>query len=646
MRQRLVFAMLKQMLVIAMIPLILLGGAAVLILLPKMNAQRVVSFNTIALSVSEQIDTYLEAAKEQLTIVAQDFVDDPRSQQLVKRLNSVVQTSNMFGTLYTTFPNGRIQTIGLPLAQIGTQKLYIGMKSDFNSEQIQTLKQGQYYWSGVYVSPITGRHTIRLHVRLGDYLLAGEVDIEHLPTLAAQLSQNGYLVMLLDARGNLIAHPDPDISRQQLSMRFAPLFTKNTDNIRQGSFDWQGQSYQASVIPMPKYGWQVVVAQPVAQFTATERNMGTLWMILTAASLLITIGVAYLTARLESRVFQQVTERSHRIASGDYQVAPIKTRIEEYHNMVDAIISLAQGVREREEQLKQLNTQLEDRVNDRTAELSTTNDELNASLQHLKNTQKQLIQSEKLASLGSLVAGIAHELNTPIGNAKIALSSQLDYQRDIRKAITEQALTRSQLDQFLADMADTSDIAYRNMDNASLLIRSFKHVAVDQSSSKLRNFNLAILVDEVLVTMQPTLKKQPVRITVAVPTTIDMRSIPGAVSQILTNLINNAIFHGMDGHRELHIEISAEQKGQRVLLDFSDNGVGMSMETVKRAFDPFFTTKFGQGGSGLGLNIVHRLTVELLRGSVRLASNEGDGTHFYLTLPADISQSLDDTADS
>jgi signal transduction histidine kinase len=304
----------------------------------------------------------------------------------------------------------------------------------------------------------------------------------------------------------------------------------------------------------------------------------------------------------------------------------------------DALVAMADQVKSREQELKELNVELEGRVEARTAELLTINDELTQSVMRLETTMEQLVQSEKLASLGSLVAGIAHELNTPIGNGKIAVSSQQDYIRDIRKADAANQLTRTMLDQFIDDIGSTAEMAFSNMERASELIRSFKQVAVDQTSSHQRTFNLATVVNEVLVTLRPTLKKSPVQVETHIPANIEMHSMPGPLAQILTNLINNSVFHGLGDKESLTIILTAELQQQSVRLKIEDTGVGMEDDTVKRAFDPFFTTKMGQGGSGLGLNIVHRMVKGILKGDIQLTSQPGQGTEFELTLPVDITQ--------
>ena len=230
---------------------------------------------------------------------------------------------------------------------------------------------------------------------------------------------------------------------------------------------------------------------------------------------------------------------------------------------------------------------------------------------------------------------------TPIGNAKIAVSSQQDYIRDLNNDIDNNRLTKTVLDQFINDVDSTSEMSLRNLNRASDLIRSFQQVAVDQTSSNIRTFNLATVINEVLVTLHPTLNKSPVKVETHVPANIDMHSLPGSISQVLTNLINNAVVHGLGDKREtLTIRIGAELNETMVILTVKDTGTGMSPNTIKHAFDPFYTTQLGQGSSGLGLNIVHRMVKGMLKGNIDLQSTQGKGSQFTITMPKDITSSM------
>lgn len=272
-----------------------------------------------------------------------------------------------------------------------------------------------------------------------------------------------------------------------------------------------------------------------------------------------------------------------------------------------------------EQEIRDLNATLEQRVVERT--------------EALRQAQASLVNSEKLAALGELVAGIAHELNTPIGTSVTVASTLLDRTRELGGAV-ESGLRRSTLTTYLQDATDATDILLRNLRRAAELVSSFKQVAVDQTSSQRRRFQMTELVQEILLTQGPALRKLPYCIDTTVPEDLVLDSFPGPLGQVLANLINNAIVHGFDGRDHGTIRIEAEAEGeQRLCLRVSDDGRGIPPENLKRIFDPFFTTRLGQGGSGLGLHIVYNIVTGILGGTVSTESALGQGTVFTLSLP-------------
>jgi len=303
------------------------------------------------------------------------------------------------------------------------------------------------------------------------------------------------------------------------------------------------------------------------------------------------------------------------------------------------ILMMAEDITERrriEDEIRSLNTRLEERVEKRTRQLSDANEELEVTIDNLKATQEQLVQSEKLAALGNLVAGVAHELNTPIGNGLVAISTLYDRLQEFQQA-TVAGLRRSTLDEFIETAQTGSDIALRNLRRAAELITSFKQVAIDQTSSQRRRFSLREIIDEILLSLHPTLKRTPYVIELNVDAEIMIDSYPGPLGQVLINLVNNAILHGFDGrdHGRILIEAVPRKRGQ-IEIRFSDNGKGIPSEQIKRVFDPFFTTRLGRGGSGLGLHVTYNIVTTTLGGSIEVFSQPGEGTTFTLHLPMNI----------
>lgn len=272
-----------------------------------------------------------------------------------------------------------------------------------------------------------------------------------------------------------------------------------------------------------------------------------------------------------------------------------------------------------------LNRQLEDKVTERTAVLEAT-------LKRLRQTQDDLLQSEKLASLGSMVAGIAHELNTPIGNARTVVTTLGERARELRQHIDGHSLRRSDLTGGLSAMCEMADLADRSMQRASFLITNFKQVAVDQVSECRRGFDLREVIEENITALRPGFKPRPVTMLNAVAPGIHCDSYPGPLGQVLTNLVQNAAIHGL-AERAGTIEVRASVNGKQLELTVSDDGIGMDAATSARIFEPFFTTRLGRGGSGLGLAICHRIVASVLSGEIRVVSTPGIGSQFIVSFP-------------
>lgn len=286
-----------------------------------------------------------------------------------------------------------------------------------------------------------------------------------------------------------------------------------------------------------------------------------------------------------------------------------------------------------EQQLSQLNEELEQRVVERTAQLQSSNAELTQTLDDLRRAQDQLIESEKMASLGGLVAGVAHEINTPVGIGVTAASHLNDQVHDLVRSFSDGNLRRSDLQRFVETAMSSTEIVLSNLQRASELIRSFKQVAVDQSNEDRRCFLLKTYLEEIVQSLAPQLKKKSHTLTVRCDDGIVFDGFPGTLAQIITNLVINAIIHGFDERAQGEITIDVSEEPDRLRLVVSDNGAGMSKEVRARIFDPFFTTKRNAGGTGLGMHIVFNLVSQKLGGNIDCKSAPNEGTQFTITLP-------------
>ena len=286
-----------------------------------------------------------------------------------------------------------------------------------------------------------------------------------------------------------------------------------------------------------------------------------------------------------------------------------------------------------EDALKRFADELESRVEARTADHRMAIAQLKRTVQELTLTQKQLVESEKMASLGQLVAGVAHEINTPIGIG-VTAASHLQHETDRLLDLVDQGrLGKADLQQYTGTARDSAALLMANLSRASDLIRSFKQVAVDQSSEQKRRFGLRNYLDETLLSLLPKLKRTRHQVDIDCPPELQLETYPGALYQIVVNLLMNSLIHGLDGVENGRIWIRAELDGDALLLHYGDNGKGMDESVRARIFDPFFTTKRQEGGSGLGMHLVYNLVTQLLKGSIECRSARGQGVEFLIAMP-------------
>lgn len=412
-------------------------------------------------------------------------------------------------------------------------------------------------------------------------------------------------------------------------------------------------SSNAIVFQRVKYGFALIALNSVIKTLA-------LWIIF-----------SWLSERILRRPLTKLSTAVERINLDSLDIAQIdlnthgrdelKILQEAFNNMLQKLLvarnelqklnqSLEQKVHERTEQLEQslqaqrdVSAELMEKsqalnlsyqqLEEHSLALLNSHHDLEQTLQDLRATQVQLIESAKLASLGQLVAGVAHELNTPIGNALIT-SNALEHEiSELNAGIVGNALRRSSLTNFVDHAIPMTELIARSCKRAAELIASFKQVATDQTSERRRRFKLCDLLDDIIATLHPTLNTQPLQINLQIPDDINCDSYPGPLGQVITNLIQNAMIHAFEGRTSRLLNITAQVQGDQVEMQFSDNGNGMPAAVLSRIFEPFYTTRLGHGGSGLGLSISQNIAIHILGGSLKASSELGQGSCFTLRFP-------------
>lgn len=266
--------------------------------------------------------------------------------------------------------------------------------------------------------------------------------------------------------------------------------------------------------------------------------------------------------------------------------------------------------------------------------------DLEQSMQRLQETQEQLVESEKLAALGGLVAGVAHEVNTPLGIAVTATSVIQESTTTLQKAFTEQSLTSTQFSELMARLTQSSQMLEHNLSRAAKLVRDFKQTAVDQVSESRSEFHVRQVFEALIASLHPETRKVPVEPKLIGDAGITMNSLPGVLTQILSNLVMNSINHAFSQQTDPQIDIEFEVKDEWIILQYRDNGEGIDKALHARIFEPFYTTKRGKGGSGLGLNLVFNLVKQKLKGELEFDSEPGKGVHFTMKLPKVLPQEI------
>ncbi|MGM0609366.1 MAG: HAMP domain-containing sensor histidine kinase [Candidatus Muiribacteriota bacterium] len=312
---------------------------------------------------------------------------------------------------------------------------------------------------------------------------------------------------------------------------------------------------------------------------------------------------------------------------GQKLTIPAKNNYDELGNLVKSINLILH-------EYSKLNTDLEKRVMARTKELYNTNKKLKKSLFQLEKAKDRLVHSEKMASLGGLVAGVSHEINTPVGNSVTAASFLQNKLDDISKKFRLGKMNDNDIRNFLSAAAEASDIILKNLERSAALIVSFKQVAVDQTYSSMRIFGLKKHIQDTIISLKPKFKGTNITINLKCNDDLYIFQDPGVFSQIITNLVLNSFVHGFKKDQIKIIDVDILKSSGFITIHYRDNGKGIDKEAGKKIFEPFFTTNKSKGGSGLGMYIIYNLITSKLSGEIKILSRKNrTGAYFYIKFP-------------
>ncbi len=361
-------------------------------------------------------------------------------------------------------------------------------------------------------------------------------------------------------------------------------------------------------------------------------------------TLFVLVLVYFVAKRIQKRIANPIDELSMLLQdvskNHNYNARAPKTNITEINTLASSLnimLTRTQNQIERHKndklEIKQLNQSLEEKVNQRTIALREANQELLNTLERMHQYQNQIVESEKMASLGQMVAGVAHEVNTPIGLGITGSTLLRDKLAEINSGFENKTLTSSQLKRFIDDGIENLDLIYRNLNRAAELVSSFKKVAVNQDGELNSLINVKNLISDVLLSMRTEMQEKAPEVIIHCPSELMFETKVGPLQQVLQQLISNSVIHGFKDDIGNKIEFTIERNESSLIINYLDNGIGVDKTIKKRIFDPFVTTKRGEGGSGLGMHLVYNLVTQALGGNVHYDEQETTGTRFIITLP-------------
>jgi len=348
--------------------------------------------------------------------------------------------------------------------------------------------------------------------------------------------------------------------------------------------------------------------------------------IITAVILLLILITNTIIIRKLINLFNKLTAVIQNYASGDLTPDTPDLFFIDLNQIISVLATMAKRILENQQELEQ-------RVEGRTNDLQNAYDDLYKSNDQLKAMQAQLIEAEKMSLLGQLVAGVAHEINTPIGISVTATTALMDRIEQLEQNLQKGKLTKSVMNNNLKLIHECSNLIYSNLKRAAELIKNFKEVAVDQSIESQRKFNLYNYLQDVLISLKPELRQYQVDVNITGEKDFELTNDPGAFGQIITNFVINSLKHAFSKQHAHAILIYFTFDNNDLTLTYQDDGEGLTTDQLDKIFEPFYTTKRGEGGTGLGLHIVYNLVTQRLKGSIKCFSEPSKGVKFTIKIP-------------
>jgi signal transduction histidine kinase len=625
----------RRILAIALVQAVVLLAIAKWQLYPEIEQLQSTLNSALANNIARTANDAFARSLQAIEATASALNDSPGTNQAIQLalVRQLVQSQPAAESAYIISAAGKIETIAMA-ARLQASGDVANRRGLDMSRNLLFLKRNRTKASisPVFLSSVSEQLQVAVTAPL-EYgaLLVIEIGLSSLAReVNATVTGSDVLVLISDNSGQLVANPDAN--RQGQSVMLPLEMINNLSRPSSTVVTWAEQRWLATSAPVGQLDWWVVVMRPEARVKAPIDSIVQLLLVATALLLLFSYAALVYATRSMQQATQTLMADARLLEQGT--IPPEHHfRILEWRQIDASLRTLAHALLNREALLRQSNDALEARVQQRTQHLEEVNAELNHAMLRLHATQDELVQSGKMAALGSMVAGVAHELNTPVGNARLVATTLLDRSLALTTMLAGERISRREVDQIAKDFQNAAEIIDKSLGRAADLVRSFKQVASDQTSNQRRRFKLSDVVRENELLLSPRLHKAGVTLTVDVPPELAMDSFPGDLGQVITNLVDNAVLHAYADRPGGGVDLRAVQQGDDVVrITITDQGHGMDSATMGRIFDPFFTTRMGRGGTGLGLSIVYSIVAKSLGGKISVASVPGSGTTFTLEL--------------
>ncbi|MCK8058448.1 MULTISPECIES: ATP-binding protein [unclassified Fusibacter] len=502
----------------------------------------------------------------------------------------------------------------------------------------------QEYWSKTYLGTVNNEVSIDYALPLGDKTLVGTIHLKRFIELYSAVANTKDLIIgITDSTGTYILHTDYGNVEQRITDPYVNKRILNYDKVSFENMDVYGTTLLSDY-----EDWHVVSYEPVSHIRDRILTYTIILSMIIFITILVVSVIASRIIHLIKASLQSVLDRTDAIAKGNYELIDSDNSFKEFEeisknfsNMANQIKSREDEILDKNEEILAMNENLETRVSERTLELTNINHELIATIDDLEATKAQLVEAEKLASLGSLVAGLAHEINTPLGIILTMITYEKSLIDELEHKIQSEQVSEIELKNYLQSIKESEELIYSNVTRTCDLINTFKDISKDQTQSELRKIQLSEYLESILISLKPKLKESKLQVNLEIQEEVEMITYPGSIYQVLVNLLFNASIHAYENNGG-KIDLTIRKSEDKVRFIIQDYGKGIQSELISKIFDPFFTTARGAGGTGLGLNITYNIIKQILEGTIQCESILGQGAKFTIVLPRALKNSDSD----